>query len=355
MRNHAPLGWAGLALSLALLGGAPVAHAQNRADGGGWLGIYSQSLTPELREGLDYRGEGVLVNRVVENSPAERAGIEKGDVIVSVDQRSVESPDELASIVRAQGSGETVSIRIVRDGERRTLEARLSGRPGSDEGDDRGQSNEHKYKIKIHGDTKDLEELKTLEDPDDMPDLSGVPNREEIRRMVRESKAKAFRMEGTPGRAKLGVRVEDAGDNGSDQGAQVVEVMENTAAERAGIRVGDVITRVEGESVNDATDLIQTLRGKSGRVEIELRRRGSRRTVEAELEAISPVTPIAPRAPHTMRRTHPAPHAFEWRGDSKDGLLDDGKNNADLKRELGDLRRELEELRKELAEIKRER
>ncbi len=351
MRNHAPLGWAGLALSLALLGGAPTAHAQSRADGGGWLGIYSQSLTPELREGLDYRGEGVLVNRVVENSPAERAGIEKGDVIVSVDQRSVDSPEELANIVRAQGAGETVSIRIVRDGERRSLEARLSGRPGADEGEDRGQSDELKYKIKIDNDAKELK----VEDLDDLPDLSGVPDREEIRRMVREGKAKAFRMEGAPGRVKLGVRVEDAGDNGSDQGAQVVEVMENTPAERAGIRAGDVITRVEGQSVNDATDLIQTLRGKSGRVEIELRRRGSRRTVEAELEAISPMTPIAPRAPHTMRRINPNPHVFEWREDSGDGLLDDGKNSAELKRELSDLRRELAELRKELAEIKRDR
>lgn len=349
MRNHAPLGWAGLALSLALLGGAPTAHAQNRADGGGWLGIYSQSLTPELREGLDYRGEGVLVNRVVENSPAERAGIEKGDVIVSVDQRAVESPDELASIVRSQGAGETVSIRIVRDGERRTLEARLSGRPGSDEGDVLGNGDVQKFKFKVDGDRKELEDL------NDIPEVPGVPVREEIRRMIREGKAKEFRIEGTPGRAKLGVRAEDAGDNGSGQGAQVVEVMENTPAERAGIRVGDVITRVEGQSINDVTDLIQTLRGKSGRVEIELRRRGSRRTVEAEIEDITPTTPIAPRAPHTMRRINPNPHVFEWRGDSGDGLLDDGKNTAELKRELSDLRRELAELRKELEEIKRER
>lgn len=348
MRNHASLGWAGLALSLALLGGAPTAHAQNRADGGGWLGIYSQSLTPELREGLDYRGEGVLVNRVVENSPAERAGIEKGDVIVSVDQRAVESPDELASIVRSQGAGETVSIRIVRDGERRTLQARLSGRPGTDE-DDRGRSEEKKYKVKIHGDHKELEEL------NDIPDVPGVPEPEEIRRTVRDGRMKEFRIEGTTGRAKLGVRVEDASDNGSDQGAQVVEVMENTPAERAGLRVGDVITRVEGQSVDDATDLIQTLRGKSGRVDIEIRRRGSRRTVEAELEDIGPTAPIAPRAPHTMRRINPSPHVFEWRGDSEKRLLEDGKENAELKRELTDLRRELAELRKELEELRRER
>ena len=341
MRNHAPLGWAGLALSLALLGGAPMAHAQNRADGGGWLGIFSQSLTPELREGLDYRGEGVLVNSVVDLSPAARAGIEKGDVIVSVDQRAVESPEDLANIVRAKDAGDRVTIRIVRDGERRTLEARLGGRPGDDNG-----GNTRTFEYKFDSDRADGEPL------DETPDLSGIPDREEIRRMVREGKAKAFRMEGSTGRAKLGVRVEDAGDEGSGYGALVSEVMEDTPAERAGMKAGDVITRVEGESIADATDLIQTLRGKSGRVDIELRRRGVRRTVEAELEAIAPIAPRARVAPHAMRKMQRPRDVFELRSED---LGDHGKDSVELKRELSELRRELEELRKELAEMKRER
>ena len=127
MRKHAPLGWAGLALSLAMICGSSAALAAD-----GWLGIISQSLTPELQDGLDYRGEGVLVNRVVEDSPANRAGIEKGDVIVSVEGRSVNSPDDLAQRIRSEGSGTEVSIRIYRDGERRTLTARLSSRPGEE-------------------------------------------------------------------------------------------------------------------------------------------------------------------------------------------------------------------------------
>jgi len=350
MRNHAPLGWAGLVLSLVLLGGAPPAQAQGGSDGGGWLGIFSQSLTPELREGLDYRGEGVLVNRVVENSPAERAGIEKGDVIVSVDQRSIESPDDLARAIRSQSAGDRVSIRIVRDGERRTVEARLSGRPGTEDNFDgyRGEGEKDKF-------DKDKFEIKIEKDLESLKDLEQIPDREEIRRMVRDGKAKEFHMQGVPGRAKLGVRVEDAGDE-SGSGAQVVEVMENTPAERAGIQVGDVITQVEGESIGDAGDLIQTLRDKSGRVEIELRRRGARRTVDADLETI---VPKAPRAPRAMRMWVPNPQGHGWGDDSSDAprvsLLDDAKSSAELRRELSDLRRELAELRKELAELKRDR
>ena len=97
MRTQASLGLAGLGLSLiVLLSAVPAARADRDSDSHGWLGIYTQALTSELREGLDYRGDGVLVNRVVPGSPADKAGIEKGDVIVSVNMRSVDSPDKLA-------------------------------------------------------------------------------------------------------------------------------------------------------------------------------------------------------------------------------------------------------------------
>ena len=334
MRNNAPLGWAALALSLVLLGSTHSAHAQSGGDGGGWLGILSQSLTPELRNGIGYNGAGVLVNQVVENSPADRAGIEKGDVIVSVDQRPVESPEALVRMIRSQSAEKQLAIRIVRDGKGRTLQARLSARPGSS--DDNAEDND--------GEGDDLGHLH------DIPELSGILDLEELRHMVRNGRAKAFHMRGMPGRARLGVQIEDAPDTSGRGGAQVVEVMEDTPAERAGIKVGDVITQVEGESIGDATDLIQALRGKSGRVEIKLRRRGSPRTVAADLEAIPP---------RAMRMKLSHPHAYEWREDSGDHshlhMLDDGKSSDELQHELSDLRRELAELRKELVEMKRER
>ena len=326
MRKHAPLGWAGLALSLAvMLCGAP-AHAQNRSGQDGWLGIISQSLTPELQDGLDYRGEGVLVNRVVEDSPAYRAGLEKGDVIVSVEGRSVNSPDDLAQRIRAEGAGTEVSIRIYRDGERRTLSARLSSRPG-EEGDEFEK-------------LRDLEKLKDLEKLGDLKvkDLEEYP----------DSKGKTFMYRvPNPNRARLGVSIEDGED-----GAKVLNVIEGSAAERAGIREGDVITRVSGERISDAEDLIETLRGKTGTVEIELSRRGNTRTVEAELEARTPRTP---RAPRVFRMRDPS--GFDWHENHGDRMqmLDEGKSSEELRRELTQLRRELADLKRELEELRRNR
>ena len=150
----------------------------------------------------------------------------------------------------------------------------------------------------------------------------------------------------TPGRARLGVSIEDG-----DDGAKVVNVIEGSAAERAGIREGDVISRVGGERISDAEDLIDTLRGKTGTVEIELQRRGSTRTVEAELEARTPRTPRAPRAFRV-----PNPQGFNWNeGGDRMQMRDEGKSSDELRRELTSLRRELAELKRELEEMRRNR
>src|SRR6266536_2589551 len=58
-----------------------------------WLGVYTQALTPELLEGMSYQGKGVLVNRVVPDGPADRAGVKKGDIITGFNARSDDDMD----------------------------------------------------------------------------------------------------------------------------------------------------------------------------------------------------------------------------------------------------------------------
>src|SRR5437870_1510773 len=93
-----------------------------------WLGVYSQQISPELREGLDYDGAGALVTRVLPDSPAEQAGIERGDVIVCVGSRGVDSPDALADAVRASQPGTSLDVTVVRDGQRRSMRVTLAAR-----------------------------------------------------------------------------------------------------------------------------------------------------------------------------------------------------------------------------------
>lgn len=82
----------------------------------GWLGITIQSLTPELAEQFNIKDErGVLVGDVVEGSPAEKAGLEQGDVIIEYNGKKVEEPNQLRNMVANTLPGKEVEIKIIRD------------------------------------------------------------------------------------------------------------------------------------------------------------------------------------------------------------------------------------------------
>jgi serine protease Do len=84
----------------------------------GWLGVGIQSLTKELAEQFGItEGRGVLVNEVYENDPAHLAGIKPGDIILSVDDSPVDSPNQLSRLVARVGPGDNATIRLLRDGE----------------------------------------------------------------------------------------------------------------------------------------------------------------------------------------------------------------------------------------------
>jgi len=153
-------------LALALIGAAP---KPSQAADTPWLGVTMQTLDDGLREGMSYQGSGVLVNRVVSDSPADRAGLRKGDVIVRIGGRSVESPDEVTRIVHDSRVGQTLTLTIDRDGDRRTLTARLGSR--SEDDADRGDADSQlKMRRDSHNDSdmdwsdEDLGDMKDLKD-----------------------------------------------------------------------------------------------------------------------------------------------------------------------------------------------
>lgn len=91
-----------------------------------WLGVYIQDLTPEMAEkfGLS-EAKGALVADVSKGSPAEKAGIRRGDVIRKVDGKEVPTVSDLQREIRSHRPGERVLLEIWRDGKSVTLEAVL--------------------------------------------------------------------------------------------------------------------------------------------------------------------------------------------------------------------------------------
>jgi len=93
----------------------------------GWLGISIQEITPQLAK--EFRlpePKGALVTDVLPNTPAERAGIKRGDVILEVNGRPIEHTGQLRNLVAGLPIGEKVKIKIFRDIQEKELEVTIS-------------------------------------------------------------------------------------------------------------------------------------------------------------------------------------------------------------------------------------
>ncbi|MEW6417646.1 MAG: DegQ family serine endoprotease [Nitrospirota bacterium] len=96
----------------------------------GWLGVTIQPLTPDLVKQFNLgEKKGVLVGDVVEDSPAEKAGIERGDVIVEFDGKKVEDVTNLRNMVANILPNKEVMITIIRDGKPKTVNVKITEMP----------------------------------------------------------------------------------------------------------------------------------------------------------------------------------------------------------------------------------
>ncbi len=395
MRRTMALGW--LVCSALLFAVTLLAPVTAQAAEQGWLGVSTQELTSGLRAGLDYDGDGVLVTRVIDDSPADRAGLRKGDILVSFNSRTLSSPDQLRELVTDAGPGRTVALRIVRDGDRRTLSAELSARDSDDstpsweaptpptppvapraprmtwsreapkadtdtkvyrkswKSDGKGEPEVHIWKDGKEVDPEDMDEhLKGLMGDMHMEGLEGLHGLGDgkDKRIVIRSPHGMQGLKGmtgmqSMGRGRLGVRIESLNPDlasalgtGSERGALVLEVLGGTPAEKAGIKAGDIIVSVGREAVSDADDLVSALRDEDGAVSIGVVRRGVKLTIETTLED----------APRVMR--------FKS-GDGQLGMgrlreMERPRVRVERDTDRDGLREELEKLRSELRDLKRE-
>ena len=95
-----------------------------------FLGVTPAPVTPQIAARLDLdREEAVIVLEVGAGTPADEAGIETGDLIVSIEGEEVRSVEEFLGLLRRRDPGETVEVGVLRDGEEEQLEVTLAERP----------------------------------------------------------------------------------------------------------------------------------------------------------------------------------------------------------------------------------
>lgn len=110
-----------------------------------WLGVLIQDVNNDLAEsfGLD-RPHGALISRVLPDSPAEKAGLQSGDIIMTFDGKKIEHSGDLPYIVGQMKAGETVPTEIYRDGKKQTINVSLAARPDDEKGTGQSQQSQNR-------------------------------------------------------------------------------------------------------------------------------------------------------------------------------------------------------------------
>ncbi|MBE0466011.1 MAG: trypsin-like peptidase domain-containing protein [Candidatus Desulforudis sp.] len=95
-----------------------------------WLGVQLESVSPELAQYLDLKNAaGAFVRVVVAESPAARAGLKAGDVILELDGAEVDNPEKVIRAIRTHKVGEGLDVKVFREGRTLSIEVKLGEKP----------------------------------------------------------------------------------------------------------------------------------------------------------------------------------------------------------------------------------
>ena len=330
----ARLWWPILALVPLVLAVA-VATSPAKSKGNGWLGIYLQNIDEDLMasEGLPST-DGVMVVDVVEDSPAEKAGIKRGDVILAYDGEDTRSANRLTRLVERTEPGQEKQLVVLRDGKKEEIAVTL-------------------------GDEDDQLESAFFGDGDfhvELPDVPAPP------------RAYTFSL-GNISTSRIGVSLYELSDQlakhygAVDGGALINEVVEESPAEKAGLRAGDVIVKMDGEPVGDVDEIREAIQDKEEgeTIAVTVLRDGTESSFDVEVEESSTWSGIgdnrffAPRSPGVRPfRWQSRDNWSDARESMREALRESRGANSEWREELQEamkeLREEMRELKKELQE-----
>ena len=172
----------------------------------GWLGVYIQDVNKKLASSLGLKKpQGALIAQVEDDSPAAKAGIKPGDVVIEFNNRNIVEASDLPHTVGLIKPGESVLATLVRNGKHREVNVKVGARPG-DNGNVRVDSNHDRLGLEVV----------------------------EVEERIKNS----WRLSG---------------------GVMVQDVLPGTPAEEAGLQPGDVIVQLGYQIISDLSDYQQVL------------------------------------------------------------------------------------------------
>jgi len=214
----------------------------------GWLGVGISELTPSIRRDAGLKDQsGILISSVYNESPAKEAGLEEDDIILTYDGKSVQYDNELIDLVQNTAPGTKVKLEIFRDG--KIIEKKMT-----------------------------IGKKKSFENHHCMP----------FKKNIKISC-------GTP---HLGVHIQDLDKDLAEyfhveehKGVAITKVIEDSPAEKAGLKSGDVIVKIGDEPIHYTEDVQYSLKNvdDGNKVPVKIIRKSTSQTVEVTLESKDPI------------------------------------------------------------------
>lgn len=258
---------------------------------GGYLGIETVEVSNENFGKYDLPSvRGVAVEKVAEGSPAEKAGLQSGDVIFRVNGDEITSTRKLTRLVSEIAPDHTARVTVFRGGSERELSVTVGARPTPKFDETIGFSR--------------FGEMPNFPTPPGAPLIEGFPRapREPGQPMVW-----AFGNRRQIGIGTATLTKQLAENFGVESGVLVSNVREGSPAAKAGLKAGDIIVEANGKAVKGDSDLIRAIaEKKEGDVSLTFVRDRNRQTVSVTPEEVNggfntyfefPKAPEAPDAP----------------------------------------------------------
>jgi serine protease Do len=212
----------------------------------GWLGISVE----------DQKDKGPIVRNVEPNSPASKAGLKEGDVITQYNKENVAGVQQLTRLIRETPVGRNVEMKVQRDGREQTLQLTTEA-------------------------AQFPQELGNFQF--NMPDLHVLVDR------ANRARLSLPRVEVSTAFVQAGIRVEQLTDQlrdffgvFSNNGVLVSSVDAGSAAEKAGLKAGDVITTIDGKTVRTPADFSREMRSSGSKVTLKIMRDKQEREIKLD-------------------------------------------------------------------------
>lgn len=205
----------------------------------------------------DGHDRGAVIQSVSKESAAEKAGLKKGDVITRINNRKIETTDDVTDAIRSHKPGDKVAITVLRDGKEEKLTAELGRWKGVN--------------------------MTTMVAPRVLTDQAWRERlNDRVFERTRPNGQGGNVFLANPRGPKLGMVVQDT-DEG--KGVKVIEVDDEGTAHKAGIKEDDIITHVDDKAVNSADEISKLMKEKKDQnsVRLQVARKGKTQNIEVRI------------------------------------------------------------------------